>query len=195
MPREGDPKDDKLKNEHLYKSILATVLVVRRPINLTELAALSVMPGSTSGNQDFLEELISTCGSFLTLRDRTLYFVHQSAKDFLLGNTSDESSRKAFNWIFSSGIEEIHHIIFSRSLDAMSTMLRRDIYGLKAPGFPIAHVGVLNPDPLAALRYPCVYWVDHLSASVSGDRGELYRDESFRNDGAVHTFLKTKYVY
>ncbi|KAL2135813.1 hypothetical protein VTI74DRAFT_6742 [Chaetomium olivicolor] len=44
----------------------------------------------------------------------------------------------------------------------MGETLRRDIYNLGAPGFPIDKVKPPNPDPLAVVRYSCVYWVHHL---------------------------------
>jgi hypothetical protein len=56
----------------------------------------------------------------------------------------------------------VHHTIFERSIRVMSKTLRRDIYKLGAPGFPIDRVKQLDPDPLAAARYSCLYWIDHL---------------------------------
>ncbi|KAF2185931.1 hypothetical protein K469DRAFT_501112, partial [Zopfia rhizophila CBS 207.26] len=96
-------------------------------------------------------EIIGLCGSFLALRERTISFVHQSARDFWVKQT-----------IFPSGLAHVHYIIFSRSLQVMSKTLRRDIFGLGAPGFPIDQVKQPTPDPLSSARYSCVYWVDHL---------------------------------
>ncbi len=72
----------------LCRNILAVVTVVRRPITLQELTSLVEMPEGTSDDRESLETIIELCGSFLTLRDQTLYFVHQSAQDFLLGKVS-----------------------------------------------------------------------------------------------------------
>jgi hypothetical protein len=44
----------------------------------------------------------------------------------------------------------------------MSGTLRRDIYSLGNPGFPIHNVKNPEPDPLATIRYSYVYWVYHL---------------------------------
>ncbi|EGZ76068.1 hypothetical protein NEUTE2DRAFT_37003, partial [Neurospora tetrasperma FGSC 2509] len=99
---------------------------------------------------------------------------------------------EAFDWIFPKGKEDVHYIIFLRLLDAMSTTLRRDIYGLRAPGFPNDKVQVPNPDPLATVRYSCVYWVDHLRDSVSGTNTKRHDP---LQDNVVYTFLKTKYLY
>jgi hypothetical protein len=181
----------------LCKSILAVATIVRRPVSLQELTSLVEMPGSISDNQESLEKIIELCGSFLTLRDQTVYFVHQSAQDFLLGKASDKASNKAsqeaFGWVFSSGKESVDRIILSRSLDAMSTTLRRDMYNLGAPGFLIDNVRMQDPDLLATVRYSCVYWVDHLCHSVSGTI--VHRQDLLQDDRVVHTFLKAKYLY
>ncbi|KAF2804816.1 NACHT-domain-containing protein [Mytilinidion resinicola] len=108
------------KYAKLCKSILAVVLIVRRPITLDELASFVDMPSRSSGNYEALSEIVGLCGSFLTLREHTISFVHQSAKDFLV--------EKASNEIYPSRIECIHHDVFSRSLQVMSKKLRRDIY-------------------------------------------------------------------
>jgi len=136
------------------KSILAVVSVIKRPITLDELPSFVDMPPRTSGNYKALAEIIGHCGSFLTLRDRTVYFVHQSAKDFLINKVVDT--------VFPSGMADIHYAIFSQSLQVLRTVLRRDIYSLRAPGITIDQVKQPNPDPLAAVRYSCLYWVDHL---------------------------------
>jgi hypothetical protein len=167
----------------LCRSILAATSIVRRPITLDEMEALVEMPRGISGNQEFLAEIIGLCGSFLSLRERTISFVHQSAKDFLVQNAAGE--------IFPRGIQDVHHSIFSRSLQVMANTLRRDIYDLGAPGYPIDHVKQRVPDPLAAVRYPCVYWVDHLSdcGSIRDEFGDL------QDGGPVDRFLRQSYLH
>ncbi|KAH0551690.1 hypothetical protein GP486_007093 [Trichoglossum hirsutum] len=174
---------EEVYNSDLCKQILAFATSVYRPITLHELASFIELPDGTSNTFESWEEAVRLCGSFLTLRERTVYFVHQSAKDFLL--------KKAYDKIFPSGIEEVHHAIFSRSLHVMSKTLRRDIYGLGAPGFPIERVRQPEPDPLAAVRYSCIYWVDHLCDfnSSRNTKGDL------QDHGAVDRFLRTKYIY
>jgi hypothetical protein len=169
----------------LCKRILAVVSAVYRPITLDELAAFVDMPNGVAGEYEALSEIIWDCGSFLTLRERTISFVHQSAKDFLINNVSQE--------IFPLGIENVHYAIFSRSLHVMSRTLRRDIYSLGAPGFSIDQVKQPNPDPLEASRYLCIYWIDHLCDWNPNSR-EDYRLE-LQNKGTVNEFVRNKYLY
>ncbi|KAA8635993.1 hypothetical protein SMACR_09911 [Sordaria macrospora] len=185
------------EDSDLYKRILAVAAIVRRPVNLQELTTLVAVPDVICGDLESLEEIIGLCGSFLTLREQTIYFVHQSAKDFLLGNASDkagnQASQEAFKWIFPAGKEDVNYTIFLRSLDAMSKILRRNIHGLRAPGFPSDKVQVPDPDPLATVRYSCAYWVDHLCDLISDTNTN--RNDLLQDNGVVYTFLKTKYLY
>ena len=168
----------------LCKSILAVVSAVHRPITLDELAALveELDDANLSGDYEALAEMVGLCGSFLTLREHTISFVHQSSKDFLLKQAHDK--------IFSTRIEDTHRTIFSQSLRAMRTTLRRDIYNLGAPGFPIDKVRPPDPDPLAAVRYSCVYWINHLrDCDPKKNAGE-----DLRGGGLIDTFLREKYL-
>ena len=71
--------------------------------------------------------------------------------------------------------------------------VHRDMYCLKAPGFPIEDVKLPHPDPLVVSRYPCVYWIDHLFAS----KPEFPATKSTNRQilGAIHRFLTQKYLY
>jgi hypothetical protein len=171
------------EDAELCKRILAVVSAVFRPVTLDELESFVDMPDGVSGNYEDLAEIIGLCGSFLTLRERTISFVHQSAKDFLLEKASKE--------IFPSGIEDIHYTIFSQSLRVMSRTLRRNVYRLGAPGFPIDQVEQLDPDPLAAARYSCVYWIDHLHACNPGRNA----NNDLKDGGLVDMFLCQNYLY
>jgi len=172
-------------NADLCKRILASIAIVYQPITLKELTSLIEILEDMSDDLESLREIISLCGSFLTIREGTIYFVHQSAKDYLFA--------KAFNEIFPSGRGEAHYVIFSRSLQVMSRTLRRDIYSLHALGYPIERVKQPDPDPLAASRYSCIYWVDHLcdwnSNSYANHKVDL------QDGGIVDVFVRKKYLY
>lgn len=178
------------------KQILASVAIVYRPITTKELITLVKELEGTADDQESMQEIIGLCGSFLTLREETVYFVHQSAKDFLL-RQSKGTSKGAFDEIFPSGTSGVHHAIFSASLQIMSSTLRRDMYDLKKRGHSLGHpaekVSKPDPDPLAASRYACSYWIDHLKdsdPSTSPDRTVALQDK-----GPVHNFLREKYLY
>jgi hypothetical protein len=173
------------EDSELCKRILATIAIVYEPITLTELTSLVGMLEESSDDVESLQEIIGLCGSFLTIRKDTIYFVHQSAKDYLFAKSSIE--------IFPSGKGETHYEIFSRSLRVMSRTLRRDIYSLSALGYPIKEVNQPDPDPLAASHYSCIYWVDHLYYCSTDSCAN--HSVSLQAGGIVDVFLRKKYLY
>jgi len=167
----------------LCKSILAVVSVVYRPITLEELASFVDMPPRSSSNYKVLVEIIGLCGSFLTLRERTISFVHQSAKDYLVEHASAE--------IFPNGrIEEEQQRTVSQSIEAMDKALRRDIYGLQHPGCSIDKVEHPDADPLGPIRYACIYWVDHLCKIKSS-----YNEVGLYDNGTIDVFLRKHFLH
>jgi hypothetical protein len=166
----------------LCKSILAVVSVVYQPITLEELASFVDMPDGVSGNYKVLAEIIGLCGSFLTLRERTISFVHQSAKDYLVEHASAE--------IFPNGRTKEQQQIVTQSIKAMDKALRRDIYDLRHPGSSIDKVKSPDLDPLASVRYACVYWIDHLCEMESGHNGAGLCD-----NGIIDVFLRKHFLH
>ena len=173
------------KDADLCERILAIMSAVYQPLTLDEMASFVDIPNSVSRDGDTLSEIIGLCGSFLTLQERTIFVIHQSVKDFLLKEASQE--------LFPSGIKSIHHVIFSRSLRVMSKTLQRDIYSLCAPGYPIEQVNQPDADLLAASRYSCIYWIDHLCDYISNSCTNPIVE--LQDGGIVNIFLRKKYLY
>lgn len=163
------------------RTILATMVSLYRPVTLPELTSLVDLP-SISSNLRRTSRVVELCGSFLTIRNNVVYFVHQSAKDFLLNDAIDQ--------ICSSGQGGTHRMIFSQSIHVMSHALQRDIYSLEAPAYAIENVDPPDSDPLAALRYACVFWVDHVCDWLS-----VTQDPSSTDLDIIHTFIQQKYIY
>ena len=178
------------RDSDLYRRILETATVTYRPLHLAEISALAGLPEQITKSTENVKKIVAKYGSFLTVRDNQIYLIHQSAKDFLLGRGSQQAPRHAFNWVFRLGIENVHHIIFSRSLNAMATVLRRDMYGLKEPGYPIAELQAQSPDPLGTVRYSCIFWIDHLYDSISN--GNTTESHIYH---MIQTFIEQKYLY
>ncbi|KAJ8063270.1 hypothetical protein OCU04_008501 [Sclerotinia nivalis] len=157
--------------------ILAIIILVFRPVTLDELKSLVVLDDGV-----LLEEVIQHCGSFLVVRDQRIFFVHQSAKDFL--------SQKAVKTIFPDGIGKVHNKALLNSITVMSNTLKRNIYGLGYPGFPIDKVKQPDPDALASIRYSCIYWINHLRD------GDLEQNrEHIQDNGNIYEFLKNHLLH
>ena len=164
--------------------VLASTAILYRPVSVSELVAL-VEQLEDLDDPESVREVIGFCGSFLTLREDIVYFVHQSAKDFLF--------EKAYNEAFPDGSESIHRMILLRSLGILSRTLHRDMYSLEAPGYPIENVKPPKVDPLVVSRYPCIYWIDHLCDSKPASLEN--RVDEVQILSVVEEFLRGKYLY
>ncbi len=164
------------------RNVLSTVVTVYQPLRLDELATLSGLPDKISSKENFVTDIVAMCGSFLTIQDKVVYLIHQSAKDFLL---------KRFRSFSLDEIHQVHYSIFFRSLDALMHTLRKDIYLLRHPGFPIDQVKPPEPDHLAAVRYSCLYWPDHLCDSHVSQSAS----DGLQDGGPVERFLRKGFLY
>ncbi|KAH9209097.1 beta transducin-like protein HET-E2C40 [Leptodontidium sp. 2 PMI_412] len=171
-------------NAHLCKRILALTAIAFRPVTLKELTSLIDLPDNVIQKPEWLAQIIGLTGSFLTILEDIVYFVHQSAKDYLLARETTD--------IFPNGQKEAHYEIFSRSLDIISNTIRRDIYEIHAPGCLMEQVETPSPDPLAALRYSCIYWINHLSGWNPSSENHA---TDLKDGGNMDVFLRTKYLY
>jgi hypothetical protein len=171
------------EDAELCKEILAIMSTVFRPITLHELTSFIELPDDDYDDLVSLEEIIATCGSFLTLREHSIVFVHQSAKEFL--------HKEALSEILPRGIEAEHDMIFIRSLDVIFKTLHCDILNIKLPGVHPKDICKPSPNPLAAVEYSCVYWMDHLEASLLNPACEL----GVYNRGRVDMFLQQKFLH
>ena len=171
---------------NLCRQVLATVALVYRPVTMEELTSLVEDIEDLSDDPASVREIISLCGSFLTVREHTVHLVHLSAKDFLFA--------AGFDKVFPFGKEKIHYNIFCRSLQILSATLKRDIYNLRAPGYPTEDIEQPRPDPLATVSYSCLYWINHLSAWNFVPLEDV--SSNVANGGAIiDNFLQTKYLY
>lgn len=180
------------EDREAYPIILSTVATAKRPLLLEELFTFVKCQWKYSDNIHSIrdmQDMVKDCGAFLSIRDNTIYFIHQSAKDFMTHN--------ALELIFPSGIRFQHSRMFQTSLNTLSTFLRYNIYNLKAPDIGVKDLSLPCPDPLAPIAYCCVFWVEHLVHSCESNKSEIEKSESeelFKNNGIIHSFLKDKYL-
>ncbi|KAH6854663.1 hypothetical protein B0I37DRAFT_362728 [Chaetomium sp. MPI-CAGE-AT-0009] len=161
-------------NPQYCRDALAAVVLALRPLTLPELAVLAGLPS------DMARTVVESCGSLLTVKDETIYLIHQSAKDYLYENFSSK--------LEPGGVAQAHANLSRRSIAAMSSILKRNIYNLDFD-VRLEAIAPRQPDPLAPIRYSCVLWVDHLLSSDSSmGKGELL------GDGIVLQFLKERFL-
>jgi hypothetical protein len=129
------------------KSVLVATTLAYRPLSFSELEVLAKLPPGSP------RTIVDDCGSFLTTNEETVYLIHQSAKDYL-----DENHESRLQ---SGGVAKGHADIIGRSVDAMWT-LKRDIYDRQLYGHQSKDMTPPENDPLAPIRYSCMFWLDHL---------------------------------
>jgi hypothetical protein len=168
-------EDQEGSSKKLCKQILRATAVVYRPLIREELILIAELPNE---KKEDIDELIELCGSYLIIREETIRFVHQSAKDYLKGVAE----------FFPGGQEEEHGRISKRSLQAMSKILKKDIYSLRHLGYPAQKVHPPDPDPLSPVRYSCSYWINHLLETSEEYRGHDTRHaiKAFFNKHLLH---------
>ncbi|KAH0526830.1 hypothetical protein TsFJ059_010108 [Trichoderma semiorbis] len=143
------------KGPELCRTILAIATSAYRPLHLTELSTLAGFQSNLKKLPQ-LNMLIKDCGSFLTVRENHIYFVHQSAKEYLASDLSSQSVK------FRDGMGEIKYNMVLNSLNTMVHSLRENIYGLEHPGIPLEDVSPPDPNPLEHCLYSCTSWMGHL---------------------------------
>jgi hypothetical protein len=161
------------------RDVLRTITLAFRPLQLIELAVAAGLPCDHFGSLQAVIDLVSRCGSFLTVREGIVSFIHLSAKDyFTLGNGQQ---------VFNGAPAEKHGKIAHRLLGAMYSMLQRDMCSLRKPGVRIQEVagtGRIENSSLAPIAYACEYWIEHLQASGRGGSGII------ADGGKVHKFFQ-----
>ena len=161
------------RNRQRCKNVLAATFLVCRPLSLAELAVVAGLPAKINPRT-----IVDRCGLFLTIKDETVYPIHQSAKDYLGDNYTTR--------LQPVGVVQGHVDIGIRAIDAMSSMLRRNMYNLDL-GFKPENMTPPDPDLLAPIRYSCVFWADYL-CSLNGDNSKFLGE--LTDDGKVFGFLK-----
>lgn len=86
----------KSKEDNIVRKALAIILVAQRPLTVAEMnVALNLEPGVQSldeidleSDEDFVGRLRAWCGLFISVYKGRIDFLHQTAREFLLGNVS-----------------------------------------------------------------------------------------------------------
>jgi hypothetical protein len=128
-------------------------------------------------DRDSVKELVESCGSFLSIRDDYISFVHLSAKDYFTNGLG-----KA---VFPTDVWADHEHAAQHCFELMSSHLKRNIAGFDAPDASpddLEHAVLTKVIP-RPVQYACLYWMIHL---------ELGSHRAIVNETYVDTFLRQK---
>ncbi|KAL7928950.1 quinon protein alcohol dehydrogenase-like superfamily [Trichoderma chlorosporum] len=172
----------KRKGQEACQILLSIVTAAERPLHLMELYTFMSYQWVhfTSGvNLQDLKSITKDCGSIFSIRDNIVYFIHQSAKDYIVKEK------------FSMGLHYQHLKMFQASTAAMSRDLKYDMYNLKSPGIHINEIEPQRPDPMGPIKYCCLFWAQHLLSYYR------FAEESVQNpdiNAMLYKFLKKTFL-
>jgi WD40 repeat protein len=137
------------------QKILAFVTLAYRPPSVQELRLMADLPVDSCEDAAGKDELLDLCVPFIIVRAGTVYFIHQSAKDFFVNGNGLR--------IFTFGLEDAHHKIGVRALRVMSENLKEDICNVGSSDYMLTELGDYSEEVLPSqLPYPCTFWARHL---------------------------------
>ena len=143
--------------------ILRAMTIASQPLHLEELAIFAYLPDELRQNLQSVQELVEFCGTFLSVREDYIFFVHQSAKDyFIIGKGAR---------VFPIDVWADHNKAALLCFELISHNLRRNIAGFDAPDASpddLEH-GRLDTVIPKAVQYACLYWFTHLEQGSHGD--------------------------
>jgi WD40 repeat protein len=144
-------------HKKVSRAIMAHALLTQRPLHREEMKALieELNPVPLQN----LEQVVARCRCFLAIRNDVVYWIHQSARDFLL------SQSRLSNIISQGDIAIVHYSIVSRSLDLINQTVHRNMYKLAHPGVLATSIETSHAGFLAPIAYSCIHWMFHLQES------------------------------
>ncbi len=154
------------------KKVLQIVLVAGRPLTLDEIdLALEVNEQTLSyadleleGSSRLQETLPSRCGLMVSIIGSKVYFIHQTVKEFLLGEVGTNPS-PGRTWRQSLDLGESHHLMAEICLRSISfSEVQLDQANLCNALLPEDH-REMEPNAYCQryvfLSYSAIYWAEH----------------------------------
>ena len=175
-----------VKTAEFCEAVLRAVTVAFRPLRLRELVVVASLPSDEFDDPQAVVDLVSRCGSFLTISQDTVSLIHLSAKDYLMAGNGQH--------LFDGAAVEEHRRVTCRLLSAMRSSLRRDVCGVERLGAQTMELTQrVENRILTQIAYACEYWVDHLCASNLTPSATP--EDILRDGGVVDLFLQEKFLY
>ncbi|KAK3345514.1 hypothetical protein B0H65DRAFT_208293 [Neurospora tetraspora] len=160
-------------DQKMARKALCIILAAYRPLTVSEMnIAVNIDPTSESleeldeDDADFEKRLRTSCGLFISVHHGKVYFLHQTAREFLLSATNAEDGPKPPDqsiWKNSFRMPQAHHELLSCCVIYMK-LTDGDGCLLKGPSEEI------NYDPF--WDYSALHWLRHLE-----DAGDIPCDD------------------
>lgn len=159
---------NKSKDQRIVRKVLRIVLAASRPLKVSEMNIAVHIEQNTQtmcdldleGDQDFEQRLRSCCGLFVAIHLGKIYFLHQTAREFLLADASSPEISAAAHWRCSFSPKNAHRVLSDICVDYLSLFNSEPpMAGTDAAGHSVEGNAFLN--------YAAKHWVGHfLEADV-----------------------------
>jgi len=165
-------KDQEKENVYkILREVLGSIVVLFSPLSSDSLITLLHVP------KDDVNQTLEDLHTILNIpkqQSSPIRLHHPSFRDFLLDK--DRCGDQNF-WVDE---KQAHKALADNCMRLMFATLKRDIYGLHAPGSLATNVESSRLEEClpAEVQYACLYWVQHLQ------RSELF------DNNLVHQFLR-----
>ncbi|XHF98690.1 hypothetical protein AWENTII_002232 [Aspergillus wentii] len=169
---EGEPADVKM-----CMRLLKVMMMAYRPLNVEEVGSVA---GLDDDEEVAIRALIDRCASFIKMRDTTIEFTHQSARDYLAG----KAGQSKLNLQERYGHDEIAMSCLSH----LSERLVINLVGLPRPDSTREALDKKKNALLASVDYAASFWVQHLKSA----KQTITVQNALAEPGAVFTFLHNK---
>ena len=160
--------------------LLKVMMLAYRPLNMLEV-------GSVAGFSDLkvdIGALVDRCASFIKTRGTNIEFVHQSARDYLVGNNG-VSPLDAY-------AKYGHGDVALSCVTYLAGQLKANLIDLPRPNSTRESLKELEDNErntmLAHVDYAATFWVQHLSVA----KHAMLIQDALAEQGEVGTFLRTK---
>ena len=165
----------KSKNDQMVRKALCIVLAAAQPLTLAEMnIAINIDDSSSSmedldleTEEDFKRTLRSWCGLFISIYHGKVYFLHQTAREFLLPELSPPTipSSQGLKWQHSLSIRRAHLVLAESCIFYLEFLNSEDVVLFYENGETSQHT-----DTHVFLDYSATNWAAHFrEASVNSD--------------------------
>ncbi|WKT53693.1 P-loop containing nucleoside triphosphate hydrolase [Fusarium oxysporum f. sp. vasinfectum] len=110
----------KSKEDPMVRKVLSIILAASRPLTLSEMnvavnidyTSQSIHDLDLEDDENFKTRLRTWCGLFVSIHQGSIYFIHQTAREFLLADLASPSTvSSALHWHHSIAIQEAHAVL------------------------------------------------------------------------------------
>ena len=164
--------------------LLKSMILAYRPLNMLEVSSVAGLPAE----EGMVEDLVDRCASFVKLRGADIEFVHQSARDYLVGDQGQA--------MLGSHDTYGHDDIVRNCLSHLCNYLTQNLVGLPRPDSTRDTMetwgGEVARPLLSSLGYAATFWVRHLGIAQDTDTMVVHGTVVY--DGLVDQFLHVKFL-